>query len=82
MTTPIAPIARSPAMNFKIEIDDSGTEWCINTSNNKAPEREYDWEAEWDKAIARDEEKRVAEANFKFHQDIRAKMFKNVLGGK
>lgn len=82
MTTPIAPIPRSPAMNFKIEVDESGMEWCINTNQSKGVEREYDWEAEMDRLKQRDAEKEIAEANLKFHQDIRAKMFRNVLGGK
>jgi hypothetical protein len=41
---------------------------------------EIDLEKAIDEAFEREEERKLAEANFRFHADVRSKMFKNVLG--
>lgn len=80
--TPIAPIPKSPAMNFLTVVEEDGTEWCESLDVPRYEAKEDD-ETILKAQIEHDikQEKQLAIAQQAMLQQYRAKLFKNVLNG-
>lgn len=77
----IAPIPRSPAMNFLTVVEEDGTEWCesLDVPRYEAKEEEALLKAQIEHDI--EQEKQLAIAQQEMLKQYRAKLFKNVLNG-
>jgi hypothetical protein len=76
-----APIPRSPALNFRIVEDETGTEWCESLDAPRQEAKESDdylaIQAQYDANL----DKQIKDAEEALKQQYRQRIFKNVLDG-